>query len=187
MLELRGKYGEALPLYREALTTKTEVLGEGHRDLLAPLNNLGFALLYTGTTDEAIVLLRRALDMAEYMPASKGNLATVRRNLSDALCTSGQAQEGPVLAAAAVSHFGLEDPASWQLADAQSVLGGCLMALGDLQGAGRTLRGAVLDLERGTSAREQQRAAQARRRYDAFLDLVGADLEVPEVATPDRP
>ena len=56
-----NKLEEALPLYRECLTKRKQVLGDTHPHTLASLNNLAFCLNNMNKLEEALPLLRECL------------------------------------------------------------------------------------------------------------------------------
>ena len=61
-LQFQGKYDEAEPLFREALTVCCEVLGDRHNlETLTAIGNLASLLLDQGKLDEAEPLFREAL------------------------------------------------------------------------------------------------------------------------------
>jgi tetratricopeptide (TPR) repeat protein len=58
----QGRYGEAEPLYREALQTSREVLGNRHPQTLTILNNLAGVYDSQGRYSEAEPLYQEALE-----------------------------------------------------------------------------------------------------------------------------
>ncbi|MGF1975945.1 MAG: tetratricopeptide repeat protein, partial [Nostoc sp. CmiSLP01] len=72
------------PLFQQALTLRSNLLGESHPDVAASFNNL--ALLYDsqGRYSEAEPLLQQALDILEHrLGANHPNTVTVRKNLAN--------------------------------------------------------------------------------------------------------
>ncbi|GAB5520625.1 MAG: hypothetical protein RhofKO_28760 [Rhodothermales bacterium] len=65
LLDSTGRYGEAEPLYRQALEGSERVLGLDHPDTLLSVNNLAGLLDSTGRYGEAEPLYRRALEGSE--------------------------------------------------------------------------------------------------------------------------
>ena len=65
LLQATGRYGEAEPLYREALAIDEKTLGQAHPDYAADLNNLAELLQATGRHGEAEPLYREALTIRE--------------------------------------------------------------------------------------------------------------------------
>src|SRR5260370_38507483 len=62
MLFLEGGYGDAEKLAREALAIQRRVLGPDHPDTAMSTYNLGGIALHKGKPDEALSLLRDAVD-----------------------------------------------------------------------------------------------------------------------------
>ncbi|MEG3440445.1 tetratricopeptide repeat protein, partial [Pannus brasiliensis CCIBt3594] len=60
-----GRYGEAEPLYRQALEMRKRLLGEEHPDVATSLNNLAYLYRETGRYGEAEPLYRQALEMGK--------------------------------------------------------------------------------------------------------------------------
>ncbi|CAN0388434.1 unnamed protein product, partial [Ascophyllum nodosum] len=81
----QGKYDDAEPLYKRALTIKEEVLGPRHPDVASRLNNLASLLKSQGKYDDAEPLYKRALTIREEVlgprhpdvASSLNNLATL--------------------------------------------------------------------------------------------------------------
>jgi tetratricopeptide (TPR) repeat protein len=65
LLEARGDYTEAEPLYRRALAIDEKVLGPDHPEVANTLNNLAVLLEARGDYTEAEPLYRRALAIDE--------------------------------------------------------------------------------------------------------------------------
>ncbi len=77
----QGKYAEAEPVYRRALTIRKELLGPNHRDVATSLNNLATVFREQGKFSEAEPLSRRALVIREkVLGPNHPDLAT---NLND--------------------------------------------------------------------------------------------------------
>lgn len=65
LLQARGDYADAKPLFRRALAITEATIGENHLETAMALNNLGMALQVMGDYTSAEPLLRRALSIAE--------------------------------------------------------------------------------------------------------------------------
>lgn len=63
LLRNSRRFGEAEPLYRQALEIDREVFGEEHPGVAAELNNLAGLLQVTGRYSEAESLFRQGLDI----------------------------------------------------------------------------------------------------------------------------
>ncbi|CAN0277376.1 unnamed protein product, partial [Ascophyllum nodosum] len=61
----QGKYDDAEPLFKRALTIGEEVLGPRHPDVASILNNLASLLESQGKYDDAEPLYKRALTIRE--------------------------------------------------------------------------------------------------------------------------
>jgi tetratricopeptide (TPR) repeat protein len=57
-----GNYAKAEPLYQQALSIYEKVLGPDHPDTAMSTYNLGVITLHKGKRDEALALLREAVD-----------------------------------------------------------------------------------------------------------------------------
>ncbi len=71
MLQAQGKYSEAEPLLRQALSIKESSLGVDHPDLCNALTTLGLVLGDQGRAVEAEPVLERALRIAERIHGSR--------------------------------------------------------------------------------------------------------------------
>ncbi|MEG3439951.1 tetratricopeptide repeat protein, partial [Pannus brasiliensis CCIBt3594] len=60
-----GRYGEAEPLFRQALEMWKRLLGEEHPDVATSLNNLAGLYYSTGRYGEAISYSQQAIQIAE--------------------------------------------------------------------------------------------------------------------------
>ena len=91
LLDEKGDYDAAEPLYRRALEARERVLGREHPETLTSVNNLAELLHSKGDYDAAEPLFRRALEAGERMlgrehPAtlsSVNNLAALLRSKGD--------------------------------------------------------------------------------------------------------
>ncbi|WP_255649674.1 FxSxx-COOH system tetratricopeptide repeat protein [Frankia sp. ArI3] len=64
-LQVHGRPGEALPLFRRALTITEAVYGPDHPEVATHLNNLAWVLQALGRAGEALPLVRHALAIGE--------------------------------------------------------------------------------------------------------------------------
>jgi tetratricopeptide (TPR) repeat protein len=86
LLEKKGDYGGAKPLYRRALAIREKVLGAQHPDTATSLNNLAFLLYFKGDYNDAEPLFRRALAIAEQVLGhNHPNTVIYRNNLASLL------------------------------------------------------------------------------------------------------
>lgn len=167
LLEDRGDVVGAEAVYRDVLARRRRIYGR-HRLVAASLSNLGFALQAQGRHREAEPLYREALSIAdERLDPKHHNRAIFLRHLATALLAQGQAAEAEPLAREALEIFRAKAPGSWRIADAESVLGGCLADLGRFTEAEPLLLGSYAVLSR------EQEAAGARAAPAALNRIIG--------------
>ena len=65
MYRSQGRYEEAEPLYKQALSLKQELLGDRHPSVAISLNNLAVLRYHQNRYDEAEALLLQALEIWE--------------------------------------------------------------------------------------------------------------------------
>ncbi len=171
------KLEEAEALYREALAIRRKVFGDEHLAVATGLKNLAQLLMELGRLEEAEPLYREALELGRRLPGDAQRLANTLEQLADLLVTlgrygeaeplcnealairrgrdAGTARLAGCLAVLARVHMGRGEaaaalpllreavalyekrsgPPGRQLAEARSDLGGCLLALGQLDEA----------------------------------------------------
>lgn len=166
----RGDAERAERLYREALEMRRELYPEPHLDIARNCSNLASLLRDRGDLAAAETLYREALSVADAIPEVQEHpiRAVILRNHADLLTETGRPAEAEPLAREALSIFRkAEPPQPMRIADAESVLGGCLAAQGRTAEAEPLLRGSleILKDARGESARFRD---QARRRLAAL-------------------
>ncbi|HWM92284.1 MAG TPA: serine/threonine-protein kinase [Thermoanaerobaculia bacterium] len=155
-------------LYREALDMRRTLHPEPHMDLATTCNNLGMLLQERGDLAAAEPLFREALAVVEAIPEVRRSRvrAILLRNNASLLLETGKAAAAEPLVREALSIFREAQPSpSVRIADAESVLGGCLAAQGRMAEAEPLLRGgweALKEVE-GEDARYRE---QARQRLD---------------------
>lgn len=123
-------------MYREVLDMRRKLLGSRHPHVARSLNNLAVFLQQHGDPRAAEPLYREALSIAD---ASLGPVHEERaiylRGLASVLLEQRRAVEAEPLAREALGIFREETPDSWRVADAESILGGCLAAQGRFEEA----------------------------------------------------
>ncbi len=65
LYESQGRYEEAEPLYKQALSLRQELLGERHPDVASSLNNLAALYYWQGRCEEAEPLYKQALSLRQ--------------------------------------------------------------------------------------------------------------------------
>lgn len=92
--EKRGKYDEALPLYRQSLDMLETELGEKHSEVAATLNNLAGVLYAQAQYAEASRLFKRVLQIYEQVLGKQHpNYATSLNNLAELYRARGQYEQ----------------------------------------------------------------------------------------------
>jgi tetratricopeptide (TPR) repeat protein len=172
LLEDQGDERGAEALYREALNMRRLLFRDPHPDVARACNNLALLLQRRRDFAAAEPLYREALAILDGIPGLKRHpdRATFLRNYASLLAETGKAAAAEPLAREAVSILREGQPPSPErIAAAESVLGGCLTALGRHAEAEPLLRASweVLKDARGESARSRE---EARRRL-AVLGL----------------
>jgi tetratricopeptide (TPR) repeat protein len=82
----RGRYEEAVTLYRRVVSERERVLGVEHPDTSTARENLGVALASLGRYDEAVILFRRVVSERErILGVDHPDTSTARYNLAIAL------------------------------------------------------------------------------------------------------
>ena len=165
ILQDQGDLDSAELLLRQALAIRHEIYGESHPDVATALNNLAFLLQLSGNLDEAHSLYQEALEIRqEAYDEGHTSIAHVLRNLAT-LSLRGDnlpQAEGGIRQALEIFRETLPE-GHWRIADATSVFGQCLVAMGRYEEAEPLLRGSylILESELGPNAR-QTREAQGR-------------------------
>ena len=165
-----GDVKGAEALYREALGIRRKLHPGPHMDLARSCNNLAMFLQERGDPGAAEPLLREAVAVANSIPEVRRHpeRAIYLRNHAALLLETGRPAVAEPLVREALSIFRDAEPTSpVRIADAESVLGGCLAAQGLMTEAEPLLRGsweALKEVE-GENARFRE---QARQRLAAF-------------------
>lgn len=168
LLEDRGDVAGAEAVYRDVLARRRKIFGPRHPVVASSLSNLGFVLQARGRHREAEPLYREALSIAdESLDPRHPRRAIFLRHLAAALLAQGRAAEAEPLAREALEIFRTKAPGSWRIADAESVLGGCLADLGRFAEAEPLLLGSYAVLSR------EQEAAGARVAPAALDRIIG--------------
>lgn len=128
--EDRGNLAEAEALQRESLALRVQLYkSEPNAKLARGYAGLGHIRQIRGDAVEAESLYRKALEIADQtLKPDHPDRAVYLRHLAFALLTQRKLTEAEARARESVAIFQAQQPDSWRLADAQSVLGGCLAA-----------------------------------------------------------
>ncbi len=163
LLEDRGDMEGAEALYREALDMRRALHPEPHLDLARSCNNFGMFLQDRGDFGAAEPLFRETLAVADAIPEVRRHpeRAIYLRNYAALLLETGRPVDAEPLVREALSIF-REAASSVRIADAESVLGGCLAAQGRMAEAEPLLRGSWEALKEagGENARFREQARQ---------------------------
>jgi tetratricopeptide (TPR) repeat protein len=98
MASRRGRFNEAESLTRSLLSEIEKTYGSNHKNVRAALNLLAVSQRMQGKTSDAIVSLRRALQLAQSQLSSDHyDVLTIRDNLASALADAGDRLEARTL------------------------------------------------------------------------------------------
>ncbi len=126
----RGEPERAEVHLREALRIRRLHYGDEHTRVAAVLDLLGRVVAAQGRREEARTLYDEALRIRRRRYGENDHrVATTKKNLSILLAADDPAA-AEVLAREALDVLRRLKPGSWEVADAESVLGACLLALG---------------------------------------------------------
>lgn len=143
LYEDQGDLARAEQMYREVLEMRRKLLGGRHPHVARSLNNLAVLLQKRGDARAAEPLYREALSIADQaLGPVHEERAIYLRGLASVLLDQRRAAEAEPLAREALGIFREETPDSWRVADAESILGGCLAAQGRFEEAEPLLVGA---------------------------------------------
>ena len=139
-----GNKEEALALLSEAVETMTGQLGEHQPWVLTARTSLA-SIQLRDAPERAVELLEPLLEQFPLDVAPTIESAYIQAKLGYALCLANRSKEGlPVIQAALNARRQLYAADSWQLPDAEMVVGYCLLKLGQ----GKAARQALLNAER---------------------------------------
>ncbi len=165
----RGDLAAARASLKEAVALDREALGRDHPTVAVLLGNLGEVELAAGDFDRAEAAFREMLRIRGLgVPAGGQGTAGTAFPLGKlglvALSRGDPRSAEPLLREALAIRQREWDPGSWQVAESESLLGGCLAA------QGRTREARVL-LERSTGALRESlgESSELTRRAEAFL------------------
>jgi serine/threonine protein kinase/Tfp pilus assembly protein PilF len=167
-LEDQKDLAGAEAFYRKTLEMRRKLYSVPNLKVARTLNNLGYVLQAEGKAADAERCYREALSIVNAtLEPDHPERAIYLRNLASVLVSEGKAIEAEAKAREALAIFRAKQPKFWRVADAKSVLGSCLAALGRFQEAEPLLLESypALQKDKGDGAKH---AAEARQR---ILDL----------------
>lgn len=176
------KYQEAERYYRQALELDRKLLGDAHPDIGLDLANLAETEDAQGRLVDAARDYRQALAiLVAKVPPVDARLRFVQTNLGSVLVRLGgaanlRAAEVLLRAALAADQKALP-PGSWDIANAQSELGGCLLAQGQLRAAETLLVGALPTLRSKLADNDARSVPRALQRLVAVERRLGKVAE----------
>lgn len=135
LFDAKGETAQAIELVHSALEIRRHHLGGGSVGVARALGVLGYFLLGRGgpgDLDEAERLFREVLDvLSEEHGPSHPHTLVVQRNLAVALMARDSLEEAEVLIRQVIDRSRLRWPLDhWRRADADSIMGHCLLARG---------------------------------------------------------
>jgi eukaryotic-like serine/threonine-protein kinase len=169
-LEDKGDLAAAEELYRELLAIRRRLYPEPHPKVALALHNLGALLLVQGDGRTAERLYQEALAIAgETLPADHWNRAVFLKGLAASMLAQGRSAEAEPPAREALEIFRHSEVPPERVADAESLLGGCLAAQGRFAEAEPLLLRAYESLQGDSGGARYLRAAR-----DRVIDLYTA-------------
>ncbi len=175
-------YGASVQYYNQALTLDRKLLGNQHPGVAADLANIAEALDAEGQLSSAGLDYRQALKILRpKVAAGDGALRFVETNLGSVLVRQGgganlKEADGLLRAALAADQKSL--PAgSWDIADAQSEMGGCLLAQGRLREAESLLVGSFPTLKAKLADNDPRAVPRALQRLVEVEQRLGNPTE----------
>jgi len=167
-LQDRGNLAGAEDAYQEALRLRRKLYSGPNANVARTLSNLGVLQQVRGDTSGGEAYYRQALAIADQaLKRDHPDRGVYLRNLASVLVSERRAAEAEPLAREALAIFQAKTPKHWRVADAESVLGGCLAGLGRFPEAEPLLLESypILLKDKGDGAKH---AAEARQR---IIDL----------------
>ncbi len=178
----QGRGADALPLAREALSMRRELYGDDHPRLVNSLDTLARALLAAGEAAAARQPLERALEIHRQAGVGARRLALLDKTRAAMLLALGEAAacDEASASARAVLEQRADPRDEVEVAEAESVRGGCLAAGGRWVEAEALLRSGYEALAGSTRATAHQRR-QARERLAAAYQARGRPEEAARI------
>ncbi|MES1245352.1 MAG: serine/threonine-protein kinase [Acidobacteriota bacterium] len=187
LYEDRGDLALAERTYRHVLAMRRKLFGERHPRVARILGNLGPLLQRRQDFQGAEKLCREALSIAdESLERDHPDRAVYLRNLAAVLLEEGRAAEAEPLARESLAILKEASPSSWRVADAESVLGGCLAAQGRYGEAEPLLVGGYEALAKEPSD-GSRKVGEALARLNHLYRAWGRPEALRRVPAPSRP
>ncbi len=163
LLQDRGDLAGAETYYREALDLRRKLYPGPNPRIAFSLSNLGVLLQARGDLAGAERSFREAVSIADKtLDRDHPNRGVYLQHLASVLTAEGKAREAEPMAREAFAILQAKMPKTWRVADAESVLGGCLAALGRFQEAEPLLLESypLLQKDKGNGAKYAEEARQ---------------------------
>ena len=170
-----GNLEASSELIEESLEIRKGLGGPDSLQVGYALNNRAFQRQLEGDFDAAVIDYRKAFDLLmKHLGADHVHVAKLMRNLATALQDKGELEEAEKLAQEALEIL-RKNLRNWQVADAESVLGGVYTSLGRFDEAERLLGQSypVIESIKGVNARQTK---EARARLEALEEARPAAL-----------
>ncbi len=160
-----GRLEEAEPLMRRSLEIRQRVTGSDSLETGVAHNNLAFQHQLSGDFDGAEEQYRTALRILRaHLGLDHWQVAVVMKNLATVLAKKGEGETAETMARQALEIFqkNFQAVKHWRIADAESVLGACLVARGRHDEARALLTESypIIRSKKGTNARETRQALE---------------------------
>ncbi|MEM7505036.1 MAG: serine/threonine-protein kinase, partial [Pseudomonadota bacterium] len=168
-----GDLDAAERLSQESLDIRRRLLGPDSDEVGRALNNRAFLQYLLGNLSAAEADYREALRIFQDRYGSDdGRVARVLRNLAPVLLAKGD-REGALNAAESALAILQKGFKHWQIADVESVLGECLMALGRFDQAEELINRSypVIEAQKGPDARQTKEALARIEAFEAARTL----------------
>jgi eukaryotic-like serine/threonine-protein kinase len=146
------------------------------------LNNLAFVRQVRGEFQDAEKLYREAVSIAEEQ--GDADRAIYLRNLAAVLVAQGQPVEAEARVREALAIFRAEEPPTWRVADAESVLGSCLTAMGRFNEAEPLLVRSYRVLEKDPGDGAKYAPEAMKRIRELYATMGKPDRAVPLLSLP---
>ncbi len=174
-----GEFHRAEPLLRKALETRQRIYGSKHTRVAAAASSLGRVVQARGDFEQARSLYRQALEIRqELLTEEHPHVAISQLDLARVALDLGELESGRPLLNQALATLRHSKPGSWEVAQAESVLGAYLTAEGRAEEAKPYLARSYHRLVevRGEQSIYARRALEWLRRLESVRSEEGGPL-----------